>query len=567
MLPHGVLFRPGDDFNIRKNLIDNNNIDTIIGLPADIFYGTGIATLIMVLKRHRPVTDVLIIDASKLSIKEGKKNKLTASDIRRIADTVINRTETHKFSRRVSREEIRENGYNLNIPRYVDSSEALETWDAYGTMFGGIPNHEIDLLSKYWETFPSLRKDLFTPKEGTPCSKLAGSDVDEIIHSNDNVAAWRNGVGSALETLPNFLRGRLIDKMLSLNVYREESILADDIYKRLDGRPLIDRYNAYQLLDNQWEQIYADLEMLQTEGFDAAKVVDPNLVVQKAKNDNEEDKEIQKGWKGHILPFELIQQTILHEELEALQNKQGELVASEALFDELIQELPEDDKEGYLNDDNTEFDLKQVSKGLEEALSGIETDELNALNDYLSLLDQRARKPMKLAFIKEHKKVDWSAMIPSNDGTYAKKKVEQRMNELRLNYEFPEGSTEKVLIQVVKNTEKVKELKSEVSSMEKALHELTKTTIENLSDDEVHSLLYEKWIRPIHDNLLSIPETIVEDLSVKVNALAAKYETGLVAVEEKIASASADLSEMLDGLNGSAFDMQAYKELERLLNI
>ena len=157
VLPHGVLFRPGDDYVIRKNLIDNNNIDTIIGLPADIFYGTGIATLIMVLKRHRPITDVLIVDASKLSVKEGKKNKLTASDIRRIADTVINRTETPKFSRRVSREEIRENGYNLNIPRYVDSSEALETWDAYGTMFGGIPNHEIDMLAKYWQTFPSLR--------------------------------------------------------------------------------------------------------------------------------------------------------------------------------------------------------------------------------------------------------------------------------------------------------------------------------------------------------------------------------------------------------------------------
>jgi len=566
VLPHGVLFRPGDDYAIRKNLIDNNNIDTVIGLPADIFYGTGIATLIMVLKRHRPITDVLIVDASKLSIKDGKKNKLTASDIRRIADTVINRTETPKFSRRVSREEIRENGYNLNIPRYVDSSDALETWDAYGTMFGGIPNHEIDMLAEFWQTFPSLREDLFIPKEGTPCSELAEGEVDQIIHNNVNVAAWKDGINSALESLPEYLRERLIDKMFSLNVHREETILAESIYKRLDGRPLIDRYNAYQLLDSQWVQIYADLEMLQTEGFEAAKVVDPNMVVQKAKNDNEEDKEIQKGWKGHILPFELVQQTILHAELEALQNKQAELVAAESLFDELIQELPEEDKEGYLNDDNTEFDAKKVSKGLEEALSGIETDELNALNDYLSLLDQRARKPMKLTFINAHKEVEWSAMVPSNDGTYAKKKVEQRMNDLRFNYDFPEGSTEKVLVQVVKNTEKVKGLKSEVSTMEKALHELTKTTIENLSDDEVRSLLYEKWIRPIHGNLLSIPETIVDDLTTKVVALAAKYETGLVAIEESIASASGQLSEMLNGLTGSAFDMQAYKEFERLLN-
>lgn len=566
VLPHGVLFRPGDDFNIRKNLIDNNNIDTIIGLPADIFYGTGIATLIMVLKRHRPTTDVLIVDASKLSVKDGKKNRLTASDIRRIADTVINRTEISKFSCRVSRETIRENGYNLNIPRYVDSSESLETWDAYATMFGGIPNHEIDSLSKYWQTFPSLRKDLFFPKEDTPCSELVDGNIDEIIHSNDNVVAWKNGVASALETLPEFMRDRLINKMLSLNVHREESILAENVYKRLEGLPLIDRYNAYQLLDNQWVQIYADLEMLQTEGFEAAKVVDPNMVIQKAKNDNEEDKEIQKGWKGHILPFELVQQIILHEDLKALQNKQAELVAAEALFDELIQALPEEDKEGYLNDDNTEFDMKQVARGLGDAFIGIETEELNTLNEYLELLEQKVKKPFKQQFIATHNSVNWAAIIPAKDGTFSKKNVEKRISELRFAFDFPEGSTEGVLIEATRNSEKVKALKKETSDLEKALHELTKTTIENLSDDEARSLLFEKWVRPIYEDLLSIPETIIEELTTKVTVLAAKYETGLVAVEEKIESASVELSGMLNDLNGQEFDMRAYNEFKKLLN-
>lgn len=520
----------------------------------------------MVLKRHRPTTDVLIVDASKLSVKDGKKNKLTASDIRRIADTVINRTETPKFSCKVSRETIRENGYNLNIPRYVDSSEPLETWDAYATMFGGIPNHEIDLLSKYWQTFPSLRNDLFSPKEDTPCSELAYGTIDEIIHSNDNVVSWNNRVASALETLPEFLRDRLINKMLSLNVHREESILAENIYKRLEGLPLIDRYNAYQLLDNQWVQIYADLEMLQTEGFEAAKIVDPNMVVQKAKNDNEEDKEIQKGWKGHILPFELVQRTILHEELEALQDKQEELVAAEALFDELIQELPEEDKEGYLNDDNTEFDMKQVARGLEDAFIGIETEELNTLDEYLELLEQKVKKPFKQQFIATHNSVNWAAIIPAKDGTFSKKNVEKRISELRFAFDFPEGSTEGVLIEATRNSEKVKALKKETSDLEKALHELTKTTIENLSDDEARSLLFEKWVRPIYEDLLSIPETIIEELTTKVTVLAAKYETGLVAVEEKIESASVELSGMLNDLNGQEFDMRAYNEFKKLLN-
>lgn len=566
VLPHGVLFRPGDDFNIRKNLIDNNNIDTIIGLPADIFYGTGIATLIMVLKRHRPVTDVLIIDASKLSVKEGKKNKLTASDIRRIADTVINRTETPRFSRRVSREEIRENGYNLNIPRYVDSSEALETWDAYGTMFGGIPNHEIDLLSKYWETFPSLRKDLFTPKEGTPCSELAVGEVDEIIHSNANVAAWKDGFSSALESLPVSLRKRLLDRMQTLNIHREEMILAEDIYKRLDGRPLLDKYSAYQILDDQWRQIFADLEMIQTEGYQTVRVVDDDIVYQKAKNDNEEDKPVWKGWKGHIIPFDLVQRMILHEELKAINEKKDDLAAAEASFEELIQELPDDDKEAYLNDDNTEFDMKKVSKALEDALANIESEELSTLDAYLDLLEQKAKKPQKIAFIEAHKEVDWSAITPNKDGTYGKGNVNSRISLLRMEYEFPEDSIERILVSATKNTEKIKGLNKEVSAMDDSLQELTKSTIENLTDDEVHSLLFEKWIRPLHENLLSIPETIVEDLSTKVITLAAKYETGLVAIEKKIAMVSSELSSMLDDLNGPLYDMQAYKEFEKLLN-
>ncbi len=525
VLPHGVLFRPGDDYNIRKNLIDNNNIDAIIGLPADIFYGTGIATLVMVLKRHRPTTDVLIIDASKLSVKEGKKNKLTASDIRRIADTVINRTETSKFSRKVNRDTIIENDYNLNIPRYVDSSDTLETWDAYATMFGGIPDHEIDLLSEYWNTFPSLRSSLFIPKDGTPCSVLVPGAVNEVIQDNSDVTKWKNRINASLESLPDYLRSRLIDNMLTLNVHREESILAGDIYNRLDGQPLIDRYNAYQILDNQWTQIFTDLEMLQTEGFETAKVVDPNMVVKKAKNENEDDIEVQKGWKGHVLPFELVQSILLSDELEALQQKQIDLNAVEAQYSELMQGLPDEDKEAYLNDDNTDFDKKRVTEFLLESFADTKIGKV--------------KLTAKNLFQQIYKNALWSR--------------------------FAENSTENILAHVAGNIERQKALKKEVSAMEKALHELTKTTIENLSDDEVRTMLYEKWVHPLYENLLGIPQVIIEKLTSKVSVLATKYEIGLAEVEKNISIASKELSSMLDELTGSVFDMQAYKEFKNTL--
>lgn len=525
VLPHGVLFRPGDDYNIRKNLIDNNNIDAIIGLPSDIFYGTPIATLIMVLKRHCPTTDVLIVDASKLSVKEGKKNKLTASDIRRIADTVINRTEMPKFSRKVKRDTIIENDYNLNIPRYVDSSDALETWDAYATMFGGIPNHEIDLLSEYWDTFPSLRSSLFSPKDGTPCSDLVSGAVNEVIQDNSDVTKWKNSIHTSLESLPDFLRCRLIDNMLTLNVHREETILAEDIYGRIDGRPLIDRYSAYQILDNQWTQIFTDLEMLQTEGFEAAKLVDPNMMVKKAKNENEDDIEVQKGWKGHILPFDLVQRMLLSDELKSLQQKQTDLNAAEAQYSELMQELPNEDKEAYLNEDNSDFDMERMIECLLESLADVKLGKV--------------KLTAKNLFQQIYKNALWSR--------------------------FTESSTENVLAKVAGNVEQQKALKKETSAMEKALHELTKTTIENLTDEEIRSLLFEKWIRPLHENLLAIPQTIIDNLTSKVSALATKYKTGLLEVEMNITEASKELSSMLEELTGSEFDLQAYNEFKNTL--
>ena len=196
VLPHGVLFRGGEEGEIRKNLIENNHIDTIIGLPANIFFGTGIPTIIMVLKQKRENTDTLIIDASKGFIKEGKNNKLRASDIKRIADTVIKRESIDKFSKVVTREEIRNNDYNLNIPRYVDSSESAESWDIYASMFGGIPVVEIEELKEYWEAFPTLKNALFTDSD-IPYVEVATEDIKQTIKKHEDVVSFEKGFACA----------------------------------------------------------------------------------------------------------------------------------------------------------------------------------------------------------------------------------------------------------------------------------------------------------------------------------------------------------------------------------
>ena len=257
VLPHGVLFRGGEEGQIRKNLIENNKIDAIIGLPANIFYGTGIPTIVMVLKQKRDNTDVLIIDASRGFVKEGKNNKLRASDIKKIVDVVTRRETKEKFSRVVSRDEIRRNDYNLNIPRYVDSSEKAESWDIYASMFGGLPISEINELKEYWTAFPTLKTALLEKTSGE-YSKIVATDIKKAVKENECIQAFEQSFKNAFGNFDDYLYKELIEKMDTLGISKTEEVLSLDIFARLKDIPLVDKYEAYQLLDDDWTKIAVD---------------------------------------------------------------------------------------------------------------------------------------------------------------------------------------------------------------------------------------------------------------------------------------------------------------------
>ena len=210
VLPHGVLFRGGEEGTIRKNLVENRHIQAIIGLPANIFFGTGIPTIIMVLRKQRETSDVLVVDASKHFVKEGKNNKLRASDIKRIVDAVTTNATVDKFSRLVPIDEIRANDYNLNIPRYVDSSTAAESWDVYATMFGGVPKAEVDALERYWKVWPSLKGQLYGEGGGS-CLSSVTADVAATVKANADVVSFLGDYRDTLSHLPAELRKRLVD--------------------------------------------------------------------------------------------------------------------------------------------------------------------------------------------------------------------------------------------------------------------------------------------------------------------------------------------------------------------
>lgn len=413
VLPHGVLFRGGEEGTIRKNLIENNHIDAIIGLPANIFFGTGIPTIIMVLKQKRQNTDVLIIDASKGFEKVGKNNVLRACDIKKISDTITSRTSIEKFSRLVTRDEIRANDYNLNIPRYVDSSEKAESWDIYASMFGGIPKGELDDLCKYWEAFPTLKEEIFTSNDGA-YYRLKTPEIRVSIVSHPSVVAFKKKYKGAFNDFEGYLSNRLISRMASLNTAREEAELSEEIFTRLKKIPLVDKYSAYQLLDEEWRKIAVDLEIIQTEGFESVKKVDPNMVVKKKDN---KEREVQDGWVGHILPFEFVQERLLFQELDALRAKEARLADIDNEYSALIDELSEEDREkAFLNEAKDAFVASEVKKALKAGDEESELLEILEKANKLITEEKAVKKQIKEESASLHILTKKTIEILSDDG-------------------------------------------------------------------------------------------------------------------------------------------------------
>jgi type I restriction enzyme M protein len=392
VLPHGVLFRGGEEGTIRKNLIENNKIDAIIGLPANIFFGTGIPTIIMVLKQKRENTDVLIIDASKGFEKVGKNNKLRACDIKKIVDTVTGRLTIDGFSRLVERSTIRENDYNLNIPRYVDSSEQPEKWDIYASMFGGIPKTEVDELAGYWDAFPGLRNDLFVNASDQYLA-FKNADIKNIINDHEDIRNFVSSYKDAFDGLDTFLVQELIDGQDSLAIAAEEEVISTEIFKRFEGLKLGDPYEAYQIVDDMWSHISIDLEISQTEGHDAIRKVDPNMVTKKK---NGKEVEVQEGYIGHIFPFELVQKSLLKDRKEEIGSLDGRLSEISSEYEELLESLSEEDKEAaFVNEDKTEFVFKEVTKAIKD--KDVEGETLTILKkvDALNKEEKSLKKQIK----------------------------------------------------------------------------------------------------------------------------------------------------------------------------
>jgi type I restriction enzyme M protein len=260
ILPHGVLFRGGAEGVIRKRILQQGYIQAIIGLPANLFFGTGIPACIIILDKGGSAgrKGLFLIDANKGFIKDGNKNRLREQDIHKIVDACTQQHELPKFSRLVPLAEIEANDFNLNIPRYIDTSEAEDLQDIDAHLHGGIPESDVDALQAYWDVMPNLRGAIFAPQRpGYLQLKVPQAEINPGIFSHPEFTAFNQTISGLFDAWRNEHRPRLQNIAIGDRPKALLNTLAEDLLHRFEAAPLLDAYDVYQHLQDYW---YATLQ-------------------------------------------------------------------------------------------------------------------------------------------------------------------------------------------------------------------------------------------------------------------------------------------------------------------
>ncbi|HFU3727015.1 TPA: type I restriction-modification system subunit M [Streptococcus suis] len=388
ILPHGVLFRGNAEAEIRKNIIRKGYFKGIIGLPANLFYGTGIPAAILVIDKENAEArkGIFMIDASKGFIKDGNKNRLREQDVHKIVEVFNKQLEIPKFSRMVSVEEIESNEYNLNIPRYIDNQEEEDMQDIAAHLQGGIPAADIDALQKYWDVYPTMKESLFriNNREGYYDLKVENEKIKEAVFEHQEFILYSEEVNAII----NGWAERHKDRFLQISSDIDPKVLihdiAEDILESFSSRTLIDKYDIYQYMMTYWlEEMKDDVYMI-----------------------------VENGWipDKDLVPENLVIDKYFFEEkaaIESLEAEKDEIARQKEEFEE-----ENSGEEGYLEE--IKNDKGNITKGsLMNRIKDIKDDpdsveELEVLEAYLKLVDDEsdANKKVKDAMKTLDKKVN-----------------------------------------------------------------------------------------------------------------------------------------------------------------
>lgn len=582
ILPHGVLFRGHAEGVIRKKLVRSGYLKGIIGLPANLFYGTGIPACIVVLdKENAPARKgIFMIDASKGFMKDGNKNRLREQDIHRIVDTFTRQDESDdRYARMVPFEEIAgpKNDYNLNLPRYIDSTEPEDIQDIDGHLRGGIPERDIDALDDYWQILPSVRAVLFE-SAGRPgyCQlQLPITDVKNVILDHAEFSTFKATVTSIFEEwrLANDQHLRGFDK----GGYPKELIatIAEDLLERFRDAPLLDTYDVYQHLMDFWaETMQDDCYLIAADGW----VAETYRVMEEVKSGKMKGEMKDKGWACDLVPKPYIVARYFAKEQAALDRLRAELDAVSAQLTELAEEHGGED--GALKDVSSKADAQDA---FAQALVALWNEEDHAAcTKYSELVGKADEHAAQLRSLTDHHHI---SVLKNKKGNVTLKalkdrlkttgdKIEQKTLQKYLDadkQQKEQSKAAKAMLEAAESgfrsrldadplpeeladlraaarylelLEKQSTLKSSAKEADAALDQLAHDKYPMLSIEEIKALVVDdKWIPAMAGALRGELDRVSQTLTGRIRQLAERYETPLPLLIESVA----DLSARVDG--------------------
>jgi type I restriction enzyme M protein len=475
ILPHGVLFRGNVESEIRKSLVEKGYIKGIIGLPPNLFYGTGIPACVIVVDMENAASDkrgIFMVDASKGFIKDGNKNRLREQDIHKITDVFNKQIEVPKFSRFVSYAEISDpkNDFNLNIPRYIDSQETEDIQDIEAHLSGGIPNADIEALQPYWEVYPTLKAGLFTAANRNGYSELniSKDSIKPTIFTHPEFVTFSKEMDNLFAGWKK--KSTLFLKAMTLGIKPRQIIhtLSEDILQAYTGKALMDKYDVYQHVMNYWNEVMQDdCYLIAVDGWKA----EPYRMLVK----NKAGKETDKGWDCDLVPKTLVINRYFLPEKKAIENMEAQKESTATALQELEEE--HSGEEGYFADYD-KVNKAAVQKRLKELL---------------------AKKP----------KTKKESLLMAAEPTLA-------------------YGEEAVLEEYLELSEKLTELSRKIKEAEDALDKKTLARYKTLTETEIKQLVVDdKWMASIERSVKTEMERISQRLTQRIKELAERYETPL----------------------------------------
>ncbi len=540
ILPHGVLFRGNKEADIRKNLIKHKFIKGIIGLPANLFYGTGIPACIIVIDKenakHR--TGIFMIDASRGFVKDGNKNRLRAQDIHKIVSVFNKQTEIDCFSRMVPTSEIADtaNDYNLNIPRYIDSSEPEDLHDLDAHLNGGIPDNDLDALKPYWEVFPSLRQELFREngRPGYSDPQVETYQVKTTILSHNEFTDYLQQITSIYEKWKR-THAPLLGS-IDANTKPREIIdaLSEDLLIQFKELPLIDPYDVYQKLLDYWDEVMQDdVYLIAAEGWKAGRIL------RQAYDKEKPDFTMKKGQKtlkyvGELIPASLVMAKFFN-------NVQQELKQAEIGIEMLRQRKEEFEEEN--GDDEGALAGLEGSRGITKGnvQQRVMEHREAILKTYPEGTPQHTRaKSIKKTTFEDSK---WTEDIGNEDCLF---------NELDPPNDYDEDGLFEELGVLYEYLQLMKVEKEQKDAHKKIIDKLHSSVIEKynkLTEIEIKMLVVEdKWFTNIRSSIERETQRLAQELTGRVKELADRYAQPLPELNGEVESFSTKVEEHLENM-------------------